>query len=116
VRRGPHAEWPGSVGVPGAVMGVCVVASLDLRDRRSCTCSFEDDSPMVEELGGLLVPAAGCASAWHNVGDDDAGGGGLFQSSLPVDWGWWCVVLGVFVLFRVCVRVVDSLCNFASSS
>jgi hypothetical protein len=37
---------------------------------------FEDDSPMVEELGGPLVPAAGRASACHSVGDDDASGGG----------------------------------------
>jgi hypothetical protein len=63
---------------------------------------FEVDSPMVEEIRGLAVPATGCASAWHNVGDGDGGGGSLFQSSLPVGWGWWCVVLGVFVLFRVC--------------
>jgi hypothetical protein len=40
---------------------------------------FEVDSPMVEEFGGLAVPAAGRASAWHNVGDSGAGGGGLFQ-------------------------------------
>jgi hypothetical protein len=33
---------------------------------------------MVEEFGGLAVPA-GRASAWHNVGDSGAGGGGLFQ-------------------------------------
>jgi hypothetical protein len=28
VRRGPHAEWPGSVGVPNGVVGVCAEASL----------------------------------------------------------------------------------------
>jgi hypothetical protein len=74
---------------------------------------------MVEELGGLLVPAAGCASVWHNVGDGGAGGGGFFRSSLPVGWGWWCVVLSVFVLFRVCSCggvSFGSLCTIVSSS
>jgi hypothetical protein len=27
----------------------------------------------------------------------------LFRSSLPVGWDWWCDVLGVFVLFGVCL-------------
>jgi hypothetical protein len=74
---------------------------------------------MVEEFGRLVVPATGCASAWHSVGDGGAGGGGLFQSSLPVGWGWWCVVLGVFVLFWVCSCggvSFGSLCIIASSS
>jgi hypothetical protein len=65
------------------------------------------------------VPAAGCASAWHNVGDGGAGGGGLFKSSLPVDWGWWCMLVSVFVLFRVCSCggvSFGSLCINASSS
>jgi hypothetical protein len=34
---------------------------------------------MVEEFGGLAVPAAGRASAWHSVGDSGAGGDDLFQ-------------------------------------
>jgi hypothetical protein len=42
-----------------------------------------DVSPMVGELRGLLVPAAGCVSAWHRVVDDDAGVGGLLRSPLP---------------------------------
>jgi hypothetical protein len=65
------------------------------------------------------VPAEGCASAWHSVGDGGAGGGGLIQSSLPVGWEWWYVILGVFVLFRVCLCggiSFDSLCKFASFS
>jgi hypothetical protein len=33
---------------------------------------FEDDSSMVEVLRGQVVPAAGCASACHSVGDDGA--------------------------------------------
>jgi hypothetical protein len=79
---------------------------------------FVDDSPKVEELGGLLVLAAGCGSTWHNVGDGGAGGGGLFQSPLTVGSGRWCVVLGVFVLFRVCSCggvSFGSLCKFVSS-
>jgi hypothetical protein len=39
---------------------------------------FEDDGSMVEVLRGQLVPVAGCAPAWHNVGDDGAGIDGLF--------------------------------------
>jgi hypothetical protein len=56
-----------------------------------------DDSPMMEGLCGLLVPAASCALAWHSVGDDGAGVGGLLWSSLPCDCSWWRVVLGAFV-------------------
>jgi hypothetical protein len=72
---------------------------------------------MVEEFGGLAVPAAGRASAWHNVGDSGAGGGGLFQlfSRLVRVGG---VVLSVFVLFRVCSCggvSFGSLCIIASS-
>jgi hypothetical protein len=43
----------------------------------------ECDSCMVEELRGPFEPATGCVSAWHNVGDDGAGVGGLFRSSVP---------------------------------
>jgi hypothetical protein len=64
------------------------------------------DSPMVEELGRLLVPAAGCASAWYNVGDDNAGVTGLLRSSLPFGCGWWCVVWVAFVPVHEFVRVV----------
>jgi hypothetical protein len=53
------------------------------------------------------VSAACCASAWHSVGDGSIGGDDFFMSSLPVGWGWWCAVVGVFVLFRS-VRVVVS--------
>jgi hypothetical protein len=61
------------------------------------------------------VSAACCASAWHSVGDGSSGGDGFFMSSLSVGWGWWCVVVGVFVLFRVCSCggiSFDSLCTF----
>jgi hypothetical protein len=61
---------------------------------------------MVEELWRLLVPAAGCASAWHSVGDDDAGVSGLLRSSLPFGCGWWCVVWVAFVPVHGFVRVV----------
>jgi hypothetical protein len=65
-----------------------------------------DDSPMMEGLCGLLVPAASCALAWHNVGDDGAGVGGLLWSSLPCGRSWWRVVLGAFVFVLGLVRVV----------
>jgi hypothetical protein len=103
VRRGPHAEWPGSVSVPGAALGVCVNASMDPRDRRSCTCSLRMIVAWWRSLGGLLVPAVGCASAWHSVGDSSAGGGRLFSllSQLVgvVVYACECVcfVQGVFV-------------------
>jgi hypothetical protein len=62
---------------------------------------------MMEGLCGLLVPAASCALAWHSVGDDGAGVGGLLWSSLPCDCSWWRVVLGAFVFFVLgLVRVV----------
>jgi hypothetical protein len=47
---------------------------------------LECDGSMVEELRGSLEPAAGCASAWHSVGDDDSGVDGLFRSSRPCMW------------------------------
>jgi hypothetical protein len=61
---------------------------------------------MVEELWRLLVPATGCASAWHSVIDDGAGVGGLLRSSLPYGCGWWCVVSSAFVPIHGFVRVV----------
>jgi hypothetical protein len=67
---------------------------------------LEGDSPMVEEPRGALVPAAGCYSAWHSVGDDGTSVGGLLRSPLPCGWSWWCVVSGVFVFVRGFVRVV----------
>jgi hypothetical protein len=60
---------------------------------------------MMEGLCGLLVPVAGCASAWHGVGDDDAGVGALLCSSLPCGCSWWRVVLGAFVFVLGLVRV-----------
>jgi hypothetical protein len=51
-----------------------------------------------------LVPVAGCAPAWHNVGDDGAGAGGLFGllSHVVVVGGVLCRVrlflfMGLFV-------------------
>jgi hypothetical protein len=70
---------------------------------------FEDDSPMMEELWELLVLAASCASAWHNVGDDGAGVGGLVRSSLPFGCGWWCVEC-IYVHGFVRVVVCASAC------
>jgi hypothetical protein len=67
---------------------------------------LEDDSPTVEKLRGSLVPVAGCATAWHNVGDDGACVGGLLQSPLPCGCSWWCVVSGVFISVHEFVRVV----------
>jgi hypothetical protein len=52
VRRGPHAEWPGSVGVPGAVVGVCAEAFLDLRDRQAGMCSLRMTVPWWRSSGG----------------------------------------------------------------
>jgi hypothetical protein len=51
---------------------------MDQRDRRSEYVQLECDSSLVEELSGLLEHAAGCDSAWHNVGDDGTSFGGLF--------------------------------------
>jgi hypothetical protein len=48
MRRCPYAVWPGSVGVPGVVVGVyCYFYGSE----RSTIVHvhFEDDSPMVEE-------------------------------------------------------------------
>jgi hypothetical protein len=67
---------------------------------------FEVDSPMAEEARGPLVSVAGCASAWHNVGDCGTGVGGLLWSFLPCGCGWWCVVSSVFVSVHGFVRVV----------
>jgi hypothetical protein len=67
---------------------------------------FEVDSPMVEEVRGPLVSVAGCASAWHSVGDGGTSVGGLLRSSLPCGCGWWCVVSSVFVSVHEFVRVV----------
>jgi hypothetical protein len=108
VRRGPHAVWPGSVGIPGAVVGVCAEASMVLTSEGSTIMylQFEVDSPMVEEAQGSLVSVAGCASAWHSVGDDGTGVGGLIRFSLPCGCGWWCVVPSVFVSVHGFVRVV----------
>jgi hypothetical protein len=61
---------------------------------------------MVEELRGSLVPAAGRATAWHSVGDDDTGVGGLLRSPLPCGCSRWCVVSGAFVSVLEFVRVV----------
>jgi hypothetical protein len=59
VRRGPHAEWPGSVSVPGAALGVCVNASMDPRDRRSCTCSLRMIVAWWRSLGGAVGACSG---------------------------------------------------------
>jgi hypothetical protein len=53
MRRGPHAECPGSVGVPRAVTGVCAGASW-IGGIDDLVFAFEGDDPMVEELGGPL--------------------------------------------------------------
>jgi hypothetical protein len=80
---------------------------------------FVDDSPMVEELWGLLVPAAGYASAWHSVGDDGAGVGGLLRSSPIRVWMVVCCVgcvcflfLGLFVWWCVLRPVMYHCCLF----
>jgi hypothetical protein len=71
VRRGPHAVWPGSVGVPGAVMGVCAEASMDLRVRRSGLCSSRTTVPWWSRGGALEVVGAcsglrlGVAQRWR---------------------------------------------------
>jgi hypothetical protein len=69
-----------------------------------------------------LVPVAGCAPAWHNVGDDGAGAGGLFGllSHVVVVGGvlcrvrlflfmglfvWWCVVRPV--MYHCCFFLYD---------
>jgi hypothetical protein len=52
VRRGPHAEWQGSVAVQGVVAGVCVVVSMDLMDRRSDMCSSWTTVPWWRSSGG----------------------------------------------------------------
>jgi hypothetical protein len=96
-RRGPHVERSGSVGVPGAVVGVCVEASMNLRDRRPCLCSLRTTVPWWRSSEGRWFPAAGCATTWHSVGDDGAGVGGLLRSPLPCGCSWWCVMLGAFV-------------------
>jgi hypothetical protein len=70
---------------------------------------------MVEVLRGQLVRAAGCASAWHSVGDDSAGVdslfgllshvvvvGVLYRVRLFLFIGlfvWWCVLQPVMYLF-----------------
>jgi hypothetical protein len=52
VRRGPHAERPGSVGVPGAVVGGCVEASFGSEGSSVMYEQFEDDSPWWRCSGG----------------------------------------------------------------
>jgi hypothetical protein len=107
VRRGPHAEWPGSVCVPGAVLGVFADASMDLRDRRSCTCSLRLIVPWWRSLGGWrclqwvalrrdtsLVTAAQVAAACFSLLSQLVGVGGV--------WFWVCLFCSG------CVRVVVS--------
>jgi hypothetical protein len=58
VRRGPHTEWPGSVGVPGAVVGVYVVTSM--RERRSGTRCLRMTVPWWRSLGVVGVCSVLC--------------------------------------------------------
>jgi hypothetical protein len=60
VKRGPHAEWPESVGIPGAVVGVYVVTSLDMRERRSGTCCLRMTVPWWRSLGVVGVCSVLC--------------------------------------------------------
>jgi hypothetical protein len=56
-------------------------------------------SAFLELIKGYCFLSDGLGQFLNDCG---TGGGGFFRSSLPVGRGWWCVVLSVFVLFRVC--------------
>ena len=60
MRRGPHAEWPGSVFFIGAVMGVSCCLNAGARGSMIVGVRFEGDSPVVVESRWLLGLAAGC--------------------------------------------------------
>ena len=65
VRRGPHAEWPGSVFFIGAVMGVFCYRNARAGVSAIVGVRFEGDSPVVEEFRWLLRLAADC-SLWRD--------------------------------------------------
>ena len=65
VRRGPHAEWPGSVFFIGAVMGVFCCRNARAGVSAIVGVRFEGDSPVVEEFRWLLRLAADC-SLWRD--------------------------------------------------
>jgi hypothetical protein len=55
------------VGVPGAVMGVCAEASMDLRVRRSGLCSSRTTVPWwrsLEVVGACSGLRLGVAQRW----------------------------------------------------
>jgi hypothetical protein len=122
VRRGPHTVWPGSVGVPGAVMGVCADASMDLRVRRSGLCISRTTVPWWRSFGGCwclqrVAPrrgtalvtttqvSAACYGLLSHLGVD---GGVLCGLRLFLCMGlfvWWCVLR--LVLYYCCFFLYD---------
>jgi hypothetical protein len=72
-------------GFHGIEMGVCVEASLDLRDRRSCMRSLSAKVPWWRSSRGHLCLQR-VASRRGSVRDDDAGVGGLFLSFFSPMW------------------------------
>jgi hypothetical protein len=118
VRRGPHAEWPGSVGVPCVVMGVCAEASLDRRDRRLCICSSRVIVPWWRSSGAVRACSVlrlwgdtalvTMAQAWAACFD--------LLSHLVEDGGVWCVcvcfVLGFVVWWCSLWLVMYHCCCF----
>jgi hypothetical protein len=122
VRRGPHAERPGSVGVPGVVVGVCADAPMDLRDRRSWMCSLRATVPWWRSPEGRwflqrVATRRGTASATtaqvsaacfgllsHVVGV----GGVLCRVCLFLFVGlfvWWCVLRPI--MYQCCFFLND---------
>jgi hypothetical protein len=116
VRRGAHAECPGPVVAPDAVMRVCAEASPDQRDRRSCLCSLRRTGPWRRSSGGCWV----CSELrlWRDSALVTTAQDRRLASIFSPSWlVWWCVVVGVFVLFRACLCGgvnFDSLCTIAS--
>jgi hypothetical protein len=119
VRCGPHAVWPGSVGVPGAVVGVCAEASKDLRVRRSGLCSSRTAVPWWRSFGGCwclhwVVPRRGTALV--TTAQVSAACYGLL-SHMGVDGGVLCRVrlflfMGLFVCWCVLRPVMYQCCFF----
>ena len=102
-RRGPHAEWPGSVSFQWCRDGDFFAnASLEQGDRRPCVCSLRKIVPWWRSSGSCFGLQR--AMVWHNVGDDGAARRLDFSSSPR--W-WWCsVVLCAFVCVVCTLRRV----------
>ena len=96
MRRGPHAEWPGSVFFIDAVMRIFCCRNARAGRSTIVGVRFEGDSPVVEEFKWLLGLAAGCG-LWRGPALVTTAQSWRLVFSFSPRW-WWCsVVLCAFV-------------------